>query len=84
MLIGARISSRAPGGIVRAALVIVLLASALKLLDVPTPVVGAASAAAVLVAVGLAVFRRVTAGRDARVVAESPGDDDREKAMAAG
>ncbi|MET8152074.1 sulfite exporter TauE/SafE family protein [Actinoplanes sp. NPDC049668] len=84
VLIGARISSRAPGGIVRAALVIVLLASALKLLDVPTPAVGAASAAAVLVAVGLAVYRRVTAGRQARVVAAPIGDDDREKSMAAG
>ncbi|AGZ44298.1 sulfite exporter TauE/SafE family protein [Actinoplanes friuliensis] len=60
VLLGARISSRAPGGIVRAALVIVLLASALKLLDVPTPAVGAITGAALLAAIGLAIWRRVT------------------------
>ncbi len=58
VLIGARISSRAPGGIVRAALVIVLLASALKLLDVPNAVVGVVITVAVLVAAGVAVVRR--------------------------
>jgi uncharacterized membrane protein YfcA len=58
VLIGARISSRAPGGIVRAALVIVLLASALKLLDVPNPVVGVVVTAAILVAATMAVVRR--------------------------
>jgi uncharacterized membrane protein YfcA len=98
VLIGARISSRAPGGIVRAALVIVLLASSLKLLDVPTPAVGAISGAAILVAVGLAIFRRVTAGRNAPDTAGTPVQDqalrreqenesrgdDREKSMTAG
>ena len=34
--LGARVSSRAPGGVIRALLAVVLLASALKLLDVPT------------------------------------------------
>ncbi|MET0414557.1 MAG: sulfite exporter TauE/SafE family protein [Actinoplanes sp.] len=58
VLIGSRISSRAPAGLVRAALVIVLLASALKLFDLPTAVVGIASAVAVLVAVAIAVVRR--------------------------
>jgi uncharacterized membrane protein YfcA len=39
VLIGARLSSRAPAGVVRAALIIVLIASALKLFEVPTTVV---------------------------------------------
>ncbi|GGM28909.1 sulfite exporter TauE/SafE family protein [Dactylosporangium sucinum] len=51
VLIGARLSSRAPAGVVRAALIIVLLASALKLFDVPTvpvlSIVGVAVAVAV-------------------------------------
>lgn len=38
--IGAQLSSRAPGGLVRRALAFVLLASALKLLDVPTNTTG--------------------------------------------
>ena len=58
VLLGARISSRAPGGVVRSALVIVLLASALKLLDVPTTAVGAITGAAILGAVALALVRR--------------------------
>jgi uncharacterized protein len=40
--VGARLSSKAPDGVIRPALVIVLLASALKLLDVPTGLVGLA------------------------------------------
>jgi uncharacterized membrane protein YfcA len=55
VLIGARISSRAPAGLVRAALVVVLLASALKLLGASTGLVAAAAAAATLVAVAVAV-----------------------------
>jgi len=39
--IGARLSSRAPDGLIRPTLVFVLMASALKLLDLPTPTVGA-------------------------------------------
>jgi uncharacterized membrane protein YfcA len=58
VLLGARISSRAPGGLVRAALVIVLLASALKLLTVPTVIVGVVTGVAVLAAVTVAVVRR--------------------------
>lgn len=63
VLIGARISSRAPGGLVRTALVIVLLASALKLFDMPTTAVGVITAGAVLVAAGAAVIRHVRARR---------------------
>jgi uncharacterized membrane protein YfcA len=63
VLIGSRISSRAPAGLIRAALVIVLLASALKLFDLPTVVVGVVSGVAVLIAIGMAVARRVTAAR---------------------
>ncbi len=70
VLIGSRISSRAPAGLIRAALVIVLLASALKLFNLPTAVVGIASGAAVLVAVGVAVVRRSrTAAREAESAA---------------
>jgi uncharacterized membrane protein YfcA len=57
VLLGARISSRAPGGIIRTALVIVLLASSLKLLDVPTTAVGIITGAAILLAVAGAVRR---------------------------
>jgi uncharacterized membrane protein YfcA len=39
--VGARLSSRAPGGLVRRALAFVLLASALKLLNLSTPLTGA-------------------------------------------
>jgi uncharacterized membrane protein YfcA len=49
--LGARISSRAPGGLIRAALAIVLLASALKLLDAGNALTAGALAAAVLVTV---------------------------------
>lgn len=48
--IGARLSTRAPDGIIRPALVFVLLASALKLLDVDTYIVGWMLLAFVLVA----------------------------------
>ena len=48
--VGARLSSRAPDAVVRPALVFVLLASALKLLDVPTPETGILLLAFVLVA----------------------------------
>ena len=63
VLIGSRISSRAPAALVRAALVIVLLASALKLFNLPTAVVGAVAAAAVLAAVAAAVLRRARASQ---------------------
>lgn len=49
--LGARISSRAPGGLIRAMLAIVLLASALKLLNVPNLATVAALAVATAVIV---------------------------------
>ncbi|MEV8505904.1 sulfite exporter TauE/SafE family protein [Actinoplanes sp. NPDC051475] len=70
VLIGARISSRAPGGIVRTALVVVLLASSLKLLDVPTATVGIVTGAAVVAALAVAAVRRT---RSSRTAPEIPG-----------
>jgi uncharacterized membrane protein YfcA len=59
VLIGARLSSRAPGDIVRAALVVVLLASAAKLFGLGTTLVlGVVVAAAVCAAIGLVVLPR--------------------------
>lgn len=69
VLLGARLSSRAPAGVVRAALVVVLLASALKLLGLSTVVVGVAAGAAALVAVAIGVYAKV---RPAPEPAESP------------
>jgi uncharacterized membrane protein YfcA len=48
--VGAQLSSRAPGGVIRRALAFVLLASALKLLGVPTPTTGLALLAVLCVA----------------------------------
>jgi uncharacterized membrane protein YfcA len=55
--VGARLSSKAPDGIIRPALVFVLLASALKLLDVPTGVLGVILLAVILV--GLPIWGAV-------------------------
>jgi len=61
--IGAQISSRAPGGIIRRALAVLLLASGLKLLGLPTPwVLASAVAALVLGNVAWIVFRRRVLG----------------------
>ncbi len=49
-ILGAHVSSRAPGGLVRRALAFVLLASALKLLGVSTPVTGVILLVALMVA----------------------------------
>jgi uncharacterized membrane protein YfcA len=57
--VGARLSSKAPDGIIRPALVFVLLASALKLLNVPTVPLGFALLAVALV--GLAAWGAVDA-----------------------
>lgn len=46
--VGAQLSTRAPGGIIRRALAVVLLASGLKLLDVSTPVTVAVLAVAMV------------------------------------
>ena len=48
--LGAHLSARAPGGLVRRALAFVLLASALKLLGVPTPTTGVILLVALIVA----------------------------------
>ncbi|MGC3994540.1 MAG: sulfite exporter TauE/SafE family protein [Propionicimonas sp.] len=57
--IGAQISSRAPGGVIRRALAVLLMASGLKLLGVSTPVVLIASALAIVVGpIAWAVLRR--------------------------
>ena len=55
---GARLSSRAPAGLIRPALVVVLLASALKLLGLGTVTVLAAAGAAAAAAVVVQVLRR--------------------------
>ena len=71
VLLGARISSRAPAGLIRAALVIVLLASAMKLLNVPNEIVGVVTGVAIVAAVALAVVKR-TRPPDARPEASTP------------
>lgn len=48
VILGAWLSSRAPGGIIRRVLAVLLVASGLKLLGVPTPVVIAAAVAAIV------------------------------------
>lgn len=72
VLIGARLSSRAPGGVVRAALVIVLIASALKLFEVPTAAVGAVVAVVTVAAVVIGVRRRAASSAGVRPVPAEP------------
>ena len=79
VLVGARLSARAPAATVRAALVVVLLASALKLFGLPGTVVVGAAAVAVVAAVAQALRRRLAAAR-----APAPPDAAREAAMATG
>lgn len=77
VLLGARLSSRAPGGVVRAALVVVLLASAMKLFHAPNWAVLAVVTIAVGVAVTALLRQRETAARagaaeaDAAAIAEA-------------
>src|SRR5947199_9781568 len=59
VLVGARLSSRAPAGFVRSALVVVLLASALKLLGLSNAVVGLGAGTAAVLAVAFGVYGRV-------------------------
>jgi uncharacterized protein len=66
VLLGARLSSRAPAGFVRAALVVVLLASALKLLGLDNVTVAAAAGTAAALAVAVALRGRLAVRRDAR------------------
>jgi len=58
--VGARLSSKAPDGLIRPALVFVLLASALKLLNLSTPLLGVVLLVVVLV--GLPVWGAVDTG----------------------
>jgi uncharacterized protein len=71
VLLGAQLSSRAPAGLVRAALTVVVLASGLKLLGVPNVGLLAAVVAATAVAVGLALHQR--RARRAAPAATAPG-----------
>jgi uncharacterized membrane protein YfcA len=68
VLLGARLSSRAPARVVRAALIVVLLASSLKLFGAPNTAVAAGALAATAVAV-LASLR----GRQATAPSSSKG-----------
>ena len=57
--IGAQISSRAPGGVIRRALAILLMASGLKLIGMPTPAVLVSAGAALLLGpIAWALLRR--------------------------
>jgi hypothetical protein len=58
VLLGARMSSRAPAMLIRVALVVVLVASALKLFGLPSPVVAATAVGLVLAATVEAIRRR--------------------------
>jgi hypothetical protein len=58
VLLGSRLSSRAPAGVVRVALVAVLLASAAKLFGAPSWVVITAPAVVVLAATGQTLGKR--------------------------
>jgi uncharacterized membrane protein YfcA len=73
VLLGARFSSRAPAGFVRAALVVVLLTSALKMFGAPNGVVLAVACAAAGTAVVSAVRTR-RASREAGVTDATPVD----------
>jgi uncharacterized membrane protein YfcA len=64
--IGAQISSRAPGGVVRRALAVVLLASGLKLLDVPSELVLGSAIATLVLGSLLWIALRRAARRSAR------------------
>jgi uncharacterized membrane protein YfcA len=69
--VGARLSSKAPDGVIRPALVFVLLASALKLLDVPTGILGVILLAVVLV--GLPIWGAVDAAAHPQAVWDAAG-----------
>jgi hypothetical protein len=71
VVLGALLSSRAPNHLIRPALAFLLLASALKLLDVPTRTVGAVLLA--VAAVGLAAWLATSRTRPWRRDAGTPG-----------
>jgi uncharacterized membrane protein YfcA len=72
VLLGARLSSKAPAGAIRAALTVVLLASSLKLFGVPNVPLAVIAVVVVLVGSAVWVVRRV-APAGARVPAEITG-----------
>src|SRR4051794_11473985 len=73
VLIGSRISSRAPAGLIRSALIVVLLSSALKLLNVDTTATLAVAATAALGAIAVDVLgRRRVAAPTAASTSEEP------------
>jgi uncharacterized membrane protein YfcA len=63
VLLGARLSARAPGGVIRTALIAVLLASALKMFGAPGAVVLAVPGLVVAIAIGRAVRVRAVRGQ---------------------
>ncbi|RFU21286.1 sulfite exporter TauE/SafE family protein [Geodermatophilus marinus] len=65
--VGARVSSRSPGSLVRRALTVILLASGAKLLGAPTPVVLTIAGAAVVGGVGGWAWLKVRHGEPAFV-----------------
>ncbi len=64
VIIGAHLSSRAPDALIRPVLVVVLVLSGLKLLDVPNAVLAAVLVSAVLGAMAVVVLKRYHAARD--------------------
>jgi uncharacterized membrane protein YfcA len=72
VLLGARLSARAPAGVVRVALVVVLLASALKLVGAPNLALAGVLAGSVVV-VGAEALRRRLVSRRASAVADATG-----------
>lgn len=83
VLLGAWLSSRAPGGVIRRILAILLVASGLKLLGVPTPAVLGVGVGAVVVgnAAWIALRRRYSATLRADRAAE-PDDIERTRSRA--
>jgi len=69
--VGARLSSKAPDGIIRPILVFVLLASALKLLDVPTGVLGVILLAVILM--GIPIWGAVDAAAHPQYLWDAAG-----------
>jgi hypothetical protein len=59
--LGARVSSRSPDRVIRPVLAVVLIVSGLKMLKVPTPVVGSVAGLLVVVAIVMMVRSRPTA-----------------------
>jgi uncharacterized membrane protein YfcA len=59
--LGARVSSRSPDRVIRPVLAVVLIVSGLKMLKVPTPIVGGLAALLVVIAVVMVVRSRPTA-----------------------